>query len=383
MNTFSEEVQNCLMKKLIYLSNGIIPSTSANSVHVMKMCSAFSKNIETILIGVAAESKSDPFDFYGTTNLFDLKLIKKYKGILGSFIYLFRMLALVAGEKEALFYGRHTIALFLLSKMNHKVAYESHQMPQNKFRSFIEGSMFRQKKFLRIVVISEALKKDYLRQFLFLKDEMVVVSHDAADLPMITADKNKNKKIVVGYVGHLYAGRGVELILGMAERRPSLIFELVGGQKEDVINWKQKSANLPDVVFRGHIQPKNLHSFYKRLDIVLAPYQIGVNQGDGKTDTTKWMSPMKIFEYMAFGLPIICSDIPVLGEILNKNNAILVSSSNLDAWCAALDELQNSRTRKILGVNAYKTVSANHTWEIRAKKILDKVLLEPTNQTSV
>lgn len=371
------------MKKLIYLSNGIIPSMSANSVHVMKMCNAFSKNIETILIGVASESKSDPSDFYGTTNPFALKLIKKYKGILGSLIYLFRILTLVAREKTALFYGRHTIALFLLSKMDHRVAYESHQMPQNRFRCFLEASMFRQKKFLKLVVISQALKKDYMRQFLFLKDEMVVVSHDAADLPMITADKNKNKNIVVGYVGHLYAGRGIELILGMAKRRPSLSFELVGGQKEDVIYWKDKSVNLPNVVFRGHAQPKDLHSYYARFDIVLAPYQLGVNQGDEKTDTTKWMSPMKIFEYMAFGLPIICSDIPVLREILNKNNAILVSPSNLDAWCTALDQLQNPSLRKRLGDNAHETVATNYTWEIRAKKILNAVLSEPTIKTSV
>ena len=114
--------------------------------------------------------------------------------------------------------------------------------PKIDLGAFWRPRWFRQKKFLKLVVISQALKKDYLRQFLFLKDEMVVVSHDAADLPMITADKNENKKIVVGYVGHLYAGRGIELILGMAKRRPSLSFELVGGQKEDVINWKDKSS---------------------------------------------------------------------------------------------------------------------------------------------
>ena len=103
------------MKKLIYLSNGIIPSKSANSVHVMKMCSAFSENIETILIGVASESKSDPSEFYGTTKPFALKLIKKYKGILGSLIYLLRILTLVAREKDStVLWQTHNCSLFTL-----------------------------------------------------------------------------------------------------------------------------------------------------------------------------------------------------------------------------------------------------------------------------
>ena len=339
----------------------------------MKMCNAFSKDIDTTLIGVISELKSDPFHFYGIPRCFRLNLIRKYRGILGSFFQIFRILILAAAEKEALFYGRHTIALFLLSKINYQVAYESHQMPPNNIRAFIEALMFKQKKFVKLVVISHALKRDYLKRFLSLKEDMIVVSHDAADLPKSKPHKKQNKEKVVGYVGHLYTGRGIDLILKLAKRRPNFHFELVGGKQEDVTHWRSRSANLSNVVFRGHVPPKDLHSFYKKFDIVLAPYQLGANQDDGKTNTNKWMSPMKIFEYMSFGLPIICSDIPVLREILNKNNAILVPPDDLDAWCSALDKLENSHRRKKLGTNAYKDLRTNYTWEIRAKNILNEL----------
>ena len=60
--------------------------------------------------------------------------------------------------------------------------------------------------------------------------------------------------------------------------------------------------------------------FRLKMDILLAPYQdrVTVAQSDNIT-TERWMSPLKLFEYMAAGKAIICSDIPVLREILEND----------------------------------------------------------------
>ena len=56
------------------------------------------------------------------------------------------------------------------------------------------------------------------------------------------------------------------------------------------------------------------------------PYQAKVSIGVKGHDTGRWMSPMKMFEYMAAGVPVISSDLAVLREILiNEKNALLVS----------------------------------------------------------
>ena len=91
------------------------------------------------------------------------------------------------------------------------------------------------------------------------------------------------------------------------------------------------------------------------------PYQTKVSIGSKGHDTGRWMSPMKMFEYMAAGVPIISSDLPVLREILrNEENALLVSPSKHKEWCMALDRLSNDPVlAESIGKCAYSDYKKN------------------------
>ena len=69
--------------KLVYFSNSTIPSKAANSIHVMKMCNAFSTNdIDVTLIGKLGEpynSNNNLFEHYGIPKSFKIKLFKNIK----------------------------------------------------------------------------------------------------------------------------------------------------------------------------------------------------------------------------------------------------------------------------------------------------------------
>ena len=108
------------------------------------------------------------------------------------------------------------------------------------------------------------------------------------------------------------------------------------------------------------------------MDILLMPYQEKVSIGVKGHDTAQWMSPMKMFEYMATGLPIISSDLPSLREVLqNKKNALLVSPSDPRAWCDALDCLSlDSELACRIGKKAYQDYKDKYTWGARARKII-------------
>ena len=60
----------------------------------------------------------------------------------------------------------------------------------------------------------------------------------------------------IGYVGHLYKGRGIELILNMAKQRVELLFHIVGGLDEDIKYWK-------DIASKMTMKPKAKHTFPK------------------------------------------------------------------------------------------------------------------------
>ena len=102
------------------------------------------------------------------------------------------------------------------------------------------------------------------------------------------------------------------------------------------------------------------------------PYQKEVAVFGNKGNTAQWMSPMKMFEYMATGRPIVASDLSAIREILkNDYNAILVSCDGIKEWESAIKRLVNNpEFAKIVGDNARKDVLKKYTWDIRAKEIL-------------
>ncbi len=81
-------------------------------------------------------------------------------------------------------------------------------------------------------------------------------------------------------------------------------------------------------------------------------------------------SPMKLFEYMASGKAILCSDLPVLHEVLNTNNAVFYPPDDLSALTGAFSRLlQDSQLRKNLGDQAHNDV-LKYSWDERMQTIL-------------
>ena len=107
------------------------------------------------------------------------------------------------------------------------------------------------------------------------------------------------------------------------------------------------------------------------VDILLMPYQKKVSIGQKNHDTSGWMSPLKMFEYMSSNTAIISSNHDVLKEVLNTNNAILCDYNNKDDWIKAIEKLENDKNfAKKISENAYKDFIENYTWNKRAKKII-------------
>lgn len=360
--------------KIIYISNSIIPSRFANSVHVMKMCNALSQYSDVELIAIKGDKEANIHKKYGSNGKFNLHLIDKVKNIFGSFSYLFHIFMRVKKYKNSYLYGRHLLALMILWIKNIPTIYEAHSMPSG-YRRYLELIFFKGKSFKKLVVISEVLKNDYLKSYPSLRDEDIIVAHDGADIPIkkMIEKQNDNKKMNIGYVGHLYVGRGIEIIIQLAETLSDINFHIIGGMEDDIAYWKSKTQNLNNIFFYGYLSHDLLEKHYINYDVLLAPYQIGINQSDGKSDTSRWMSPMKIFEYMSYEKVIISSDIPVLREVLNDKNSILVESDNIESWINAIEILKDVKIRNYLSKNAYNDFINKYTWSKRAKYILDAI----------
>jgi glycosyltransferase involved in cell wall biosynthesis len=368
---------------ICYLSSSDIPSRAANSIHVMKMCHALAQAGHRIeLVAKSGDPlDGDVFAHYGIAPGFAIVRCKRphFRKLLGD-VQFARDVARLVRERPwpQLFFARHIYSLACVAALHIPMMFEAHTPPVNVLQRAVEAWVFRQPHFVRLIVISNALKSEYRRLFPWLPTAKILVAHDAADPYESPADRppdanwpGRSGALQVGYVGHLYPGRGIGLMVSLARRLPEADFHLVGGMDQDIQRWKQ--VNSPNnLFFHGFVAPRHLSRYYARFDLMLAPYQQRVLAVGRKKEISRWMSPLKIFDYMAAGKAMVCADLPVLREVLTHEvNCWLAPSTDLEAWCQAISTLRDDSTlRDALGARARSDFDARHTWKQRATTVL-------------
>ncbi|MDQ3139320.1 MAG: glycosyltransferase [Pseudomonadota bacterium] len=132
---------------------------------------------------------------------------------------------------------------------------------------------------------------------------------------------------------------------------------------------------MPNLFFKGRVPHAEVPAALAGCDVVLAPYAKRVEIADGQTDVSRWMSPLKIFEYMAQGHAIMASDLPVIREVLEDGvSAALCPPDAPEAWARRLDALlTDPAARRRLGDHARDLLETRYTWQRRARYILDKI----------
>ncbi len=361
--------------KIIYIANSIIPSRSANSVQVIKMCEAFAKkDIEVeLLIPFSLNNsfkKVDIFDFYNIKKIFKIRKVPSlpWKGIA-----LFYILAMLFSffKKNHIIYTRQIEAAMLSSICHKNFILEMHSdlidgVDRLFFRRISNSSYF-----LKLILISNYLRERFL--LYGFDGKKINVLPDGVDISVFRNERTKkHKRIRIGYGGHLFSGRGIEIIEKLSTMMPLIDFYLWGGTDRLVNYWKKRTEENKNIYFKGFVSNIVVAKELANCDILVMPYQKEVAVYGNKGNTVNWMSPMKMFEYMATGRPIIGSNLPAIREILkNKSNAVLVPCDNTEKWKKAIEWLiDNPEITKRISGNARDDVIKNYTWDIRIKEII-------------
>ena len=346
----------------------------------MKMSQAFGRlGHDVTLYGSRGPVAADPFDFYGVDRVFALQRARRIgSGPVAPASYLAaQMASIYAAGRADVYFGRTARLLLAAAPLGRPLIYEAHALPQPGIRRDAQRPLFRLPNFFRLVCISDALRVDYLETYPELDPAKVLVAHDAAD-PIDLSDPlsdedwpGRSGAFQVGYVGGIYPGRGVETIVDMAARLPDVDFHIVGGDAETVAWWRDEGVT-ENLIFHGHQPHTELRRFYPRLDALLAPFQNRVTVHGGVGDTRRWMSPLKIFEYMATGKPMLCTDFPVLREVLTHDEtAVLLPPEDSVAWSDAVAALASDPNRcAAIGAGAKTEFETLYTWRRRAELVV-------------
>jgi len=357
----------------------------------MKMCQALANEGNKVtLYSYKGEQNDDIFDFYGVKKIFS---VVRTRRIFNNFIqplihYIKVKWSFHRDNSHDTIYSRDLLTIYFFRNKEIPIAYEAHSYPMSKINIKLENALFKSKSFKFLGVISKALEEKYMEMYPDLLKGKIIVLPDGADLPLEIDDLNDQENLStqlfdqnrnqIGYIGHLYKGRGIDIVIEISKRLKDCDFHIIGGEQKDIEYWSNLAGKQKNIFFHGFVPNSKLFYYYNQLDILLAPYQAEVMIGNGKTDTSKWMSPMKIFEYMSYKKCIISSDLDVLREVLvDRYNSILVHPTSVDAWVSGITEVINDKNLyKELSNNAYNDLVNKYTWAGRAKKIVDRFAIE-------
>ncbi len=366
--------------KILYLSDSILPSQSANSVHVMKMCEAFAAlGHEVVLVGLnGAKIDRNIFEYYGVRNNFLVKQnrLPKIPGLL--LFHAVYSLLIYWRYKPDFVFGRSFFSVYLCSIFRPSFSFETHN-PVNTLPSHFQFAFKRIIKsgsMCQLIVISDKLRQIISSECPELSLQKIEVLHDGASVFSNSPEKTVtlqrgNGALQIGYVGSIQRGRGVDVLLQIAYELPMMDFHIVGGSQADVLRNLNLTQVPSNVRCYGFVPPSVASVLTQQFDVVVAPYQTNTSVKSGK-NTSGYMSPLKIFEYMAARKPIVCSDLPVLREVLSEHNSILVPASDVNSWKDAILRLQDVDLRNKLANQAFQTFETSFTWTVRAQKILPK-----------
>ncbi len=353
----------------------------------MKMCEAFSTIGNTTTLHAKKPNKPPMLrgtnlpKFYGVSSDFKVLCHTSHK-LIKHVDYDLIVSINVLKDKPDLLYTRSLRGALFACYYNIPFILELHFLPTTQKSSWILKKMAKSNSIKKIIVISQKLKDLLLESHPYLASLIIEVHHDAVDihkfgksntnlaLKKTNLNLNPDRKVVM-YVGHLYKGRGIDLIEQLAQTLPEIDFIIIGGSGNDLLDRKTKSLQMGinNLIYYGFIPNSELHDYYEIADLLIMPYQNQVSVSGGG-DTSKWMSPMKTFEYMASGKPLISSDLPVLREVLDEDVAILVDANNLEQWKSSIQNaLTNTALTNRIVENARQKAQQN-TWECRAFKIL-------------
>ena len=373
-----------------YISPSILPSRSANAVHVAKQCDALAKCCDEVRcyarrsISASAAADQRIKVEYGLTspNLIWKTHFFPYSRATNLVIALHACLMILIA-KQGYVLSRNLYASFIWGVLfSRKLVFETHQLEPGIGR-WMQRKLIRRSN-VTTIVISKKLEK-ILEEYHCTRISKCVVLHDAASdaqrsdsqmkadvlMQSLKIDKGEWRSIC-GYFGHLYSGRGIEVIIAMAAEAPDDLFLVVGGAQSDIDRLRAEHQNAKNLKILGFMPHNESLRLMKSVDVLLMPYQKSVSIGVKGHDTARWMSPMKMFEYMACGVPIISSELEVLKEVLTDEvNALLVTPDSVSEWSAALRRIQqDTALAKKIGGQAYLDYRKHYTWDNRAERIV-------------
>ncbi|MHA7834060.1 MAG: glycosyltransferase family 4 protein [Algiphilus sp.] len=360
--------------KILYVCRSNLRSRDANAVHVLHMTRALSELGHEVNVVAAKAPEAHVRNASNLKWQCGSRHIKHLPPC--ARVPLLAWWNVKAAPQADVIVSRHLPSVATLCQGKTPLIVELHALQKGRLGRWLEAAALRSPNLVRVIAISEPLRRDLLSRYPFLSADTVRTLHDAAVLPdrrTPPALKHRRPVLQIGYVGNLYPGKGAEMTLRLAAELPQFDFHVVGGSQEEC--RRVFGGPLPaNVQAHGYLPHADLAGIYASLDVGLVPISPKVADRDGN-DIGRWTSPLKLFEYLAAGLAVIASDVPSLRGLLQPGHEALVAPpDDVAAWTEALIRLDSDeKLRELLSRQGRELVERRHTWTARAHEALSGI----------
>ena len=360
---------------MIYLSSRTLPANNASSIQMYETAKALSNELKDrfFVIGkdVTGLNLGERGKSIGAKNLFrtgflSAQFIKKNDIRI---IYT-REIRLLFVVMMILFFTKKTSLL--------RICFEYHLDFKNAVNKVVY--FFLRRKITCHVFISNGLLKHLDKKYALIGKKIVApdgigdCSFEEDDLKRkeirnLYFGNKQNRKVVI-YSGSLFKHKwkGIDTLVDVANmpEMKNTVFVFLGAIREDrkILESMLQQENY---MILDRIPYTNVLSYIHAADVAVVP-------SSGKYIASRlFTSPMKLFEYMNSGTPIVCSDVASNREIVDDSMAYFFEADDCQS-CAQtiLNALQNDVKRMEKAKNAKKHVQ-NFVWSKRAKKIVDAI----------
>jgi len=372
--------------KIGCITTSIVPSKTANSIQAVKVCHALKQIGHDVHLWVPEFNRAnwdEISEIYGINEQFEITWLPFKKGMRQYDFSWTSVQAAMDWDADVIYTWALQAALFANIRQV-PIAMEFHDFPMG----FMGPKLFRTLMHLRskklIMTTTRALANGIEDRFnVHFSTENLQIApngtdperyHHLPDPEHARKELGLKDGFTVGYTGHFYPGRGMDILTAIAKALPGINFLWVGGQEKDIAPWRAEleSQAMKNVTITGFIPNAQLPLYQASADILVMPYGKKI-EGSSGGNIAPVINPMKMFDYLSTGRAIIASNIPVFREVLNEKTAIFCDPQDSVEWEKAIKVLLDDKKLRQSMRRSALEASELYSWKNRALKAVQKL----------
>ncbi|PHM72717.1 glycosyltransferase family 4 protein [Xenorhabdus kozodoii] len=233
-----------------------------------------------------------------------------------------------------------------------------------------------------IFALTSLLREDIYTQYkvktpiVVAPDGVDMLAVESAKQMLAGSDRNSALPKKILYLGSLHRWKGIPTMMKAMSYLDHVELNIAGGTTEQIERLRQSAEQIgvsDKINFLGFVQPQKRFQVIAGSDICVLPLT--------KTSIgSRYTSPLKLFEYMAMGKPVVISDLPSIRDAVDENAVNFADSENAESFAEQIQWLINHPTEMMAKVDhSQRLVAERFNWDQRAKLIMG-VIAEKLSQ---